>query len=403
MLNLDRIRTLIDQRVPGHSLPQALYNDADVFAFDQVAIFGQSWLMVGFEVEMPLAGSYISLNIGHSPIVVVRGREGLLRGFHNSCRHRGAQICETGSGRRPRLICPYHQWAYDLDGKLLTAPRMGDDFDPSTHGLRPIAVETVAGSVYVCLSDNPPDFEPFREAVEPLLAPHDLGNAKLAFTSTLVERANWKLVMENARECYHCAVRHPELSRSFPVGRRALTEENQQAEQASFEARMTAQGLGCGPVEGEWWQAGRFSLNEGRLTMSMDGKPSVGRTLGAMGDGDVGSLRWALEPHSFAHALGDYVMMFSANPTAPDETVVTAKWLVNKDAVEGVDYTLESLTELWNITNMQDRDLAENNQRGVKSVGYTPGPYCEEAEQLVLRFTDWYCNKARSYAVANAA
>ena len=131
--------------------------------------------------------------------------------------------------------------------------------------------------------------------------------------------------------------------------------------------------------------------------MTLDGQPCVKRTIGDVGNGDVGSLRWALEPHSFAHALGDYVFMFSAMPTGPEETVVTGKWLVSADAVEGEDYTVAGLTELWDRTNLQDRELAENNQRGVNSQGFVPGPYSEQAESLVLRFVDWYCDTASRY------
>ncbi len=94
--------------------------------------------------------------------------------------------------------------------------------------------------------------------------------------------------------------------------------------------------------------------------------------------------------------------MFSAMPTGPQETVVRSKWLVHQNAVEGVDYDLGRLTELWARTNDQDRQLVENNQRGVNSRGYVPGPYSELAETLVMRFTDWYCNRARSYIEANA-
>lgn len=93
--------------------------------------------------------------------------------------------------------------------------------------------------------------------------------------------------------------------------------------------------------------------------------------------------------------------MFSAMPTGPQETVVTSKWLV-KDAMEGVDYHPERLTELWTRTNDQDRQLAENNQRGVNSRGYVPGPYSELAESLVLRFTDWYRARASAHIEANA-
>ena len=84
-------------------------------------------------------------------------------------------------------------------------------------------------------------------------------------------------------------------------------------------------------------------------------------------------------------------------PIGPEETAIISKWLVHKDAVEGVDYDLERLTELWTKTNLQDRDLCENNQRGVNSLGYTPGPYSEEAEALVMRFSDWYCAEVDRY------
>ncbi len=397
MLDLARIQALLQQRRPGHALPQTLYNDPDVFAFDIQAIHHRAWIMVGFEVELPEPGSTLALTIGRSPVVVVRGRDRVLRAFHNTCRHRGAQICPNGTMRRPRLVCPYHQWAYDLEGKLVHATRMAPEFDPAEHSLRPIALRTIAGTVYVCLADTPPPFDAFHDAFEPMLAPHQLHLGKVAHVATLVEKANWKLVMENARECYHCAANHPELSLTFPIGRKTLTDAEQQEINETFGVRMAEQGLPCGPVEGPWWQAGRFPLNRGTQSLTMDGRPCVARTIGHVGNGDVGSLRWALEPHCFAHALGDYVFMFSAMPIAPDETVVTAKWLVSADAQEGVDYTIPGLTELWDKTNLQDRELAENNQRGVNSVGFVPGPYSPNAESLVLRFVDWYCNTAQDY------
>ena len=100
--------------------------------------------------------------------------------------------------------------------------------------------------------------------------------------------------------------------------------------------------------------------------------------------------------------MGDFTFIFSALPVAPNETHVVAKWYVSKDAVEGVDYTAEGLSDIWNKTNIQDRDLAENNQKGVNSIGYKPGPYSPEAEVLVLRIIDWYCAKAKAYIDANS-
>jgi glycine betaine catabolism A len=393
MLNLTKVRSLLDARQPRHALPQGFYVDPDVFEFDLAMIYGRNWILAGFEAELPEPGSYLALPIGRSPVVIVRGADGGLQGFYNSCRHRGAQICETGRGQRSWLICPYHQWSYGLDGRLANAPRMPADFDHAQHGLRPIHVETIEGSIYVCLAEQPPAIDAFRDHVGPLLAPHNLVNAKLAFESTLVERANWKLVMENARECYHCSVRHPELELTFPVrGRRPVQFADVQRFDG-FRARMAEVGLPVGPVDGDWWQAMRFPLNDGAVTLSMDGKPACNRLMCETANGDIGSMRWSLEPHCFAHATSDVVFMFSAMPTGPQETVVTSKWLVHKDAVEGVDYDLEGLTELWTKTNLQDRDLCENNQRGVNSLGYVPGPYSEEAEALVIRFVDWYCGE----------
>jgi Rieske 2Fe-2S family protein len=397
MAQLAKIRSLLDARQPAHSLPQGFYVDPDVFEFALAVIYGRNWILAGFEVELPEPGSYLALPIGRSPVVIVRGHDGVLRGFHNTCRHRGAQVCETGHGHKSWLTCPYHQWSYGLDGRLSNAPRMPATLDHAQHGLRQVHVETVAGAIYVCLAERPPPFGEFRDSVAPLLAPHDLTNARLVFESTLVERANWKLVMENARECYHCSARHPELAVTFPVRGRRYVQFADIERFERFKSRMVQAGLPVGPADGAWWQAMRFPLNDGSITLSMDGEPACAKLMCDVAGGDIGTMRWALEPHCFAHATSDVVFMFSAMPTGPQETVVTSKWLVHKDAVEGVDYDLERLTELWTTTNLQDRDLCENNQRGVNSLGYLPGPYSEEAEILAMRFVDWYCGEVRGH------
>ena len=121
MSDLNKIAALFADRKTGYALPQALYNDPDVFDFDMKAIYGQSWILVGMECELPKAGSTLAMNIGAWPIVIVRARDGLLRAYHNSCRHRGAQICETGHGSSARLVCPYHKWTYELTGELVSA------------------------------------------------------------------------------------------------------------------------------------------------------------------------------------------------------------------------------------------------------------------------------------------
>lgn len=394
-----RALQLLAERKPGHSLPQPFYRDPDLHTLDVEAIFHRTWLMVGFEAEIPNAGDYLTETIHESPIFLIRQKDGSIRGFHNSCRHRGARLCADGHGRTPRIVCPYHQWTYAIDGDLLSAGRMGDGFDKGAHGLRPIAVERVAGCLYVCLADadQAPDFSPFRAALEPLLAPHNLMDAKLAYSSELIEKANWKLVIENGRECHHCAACHPEIRISFPVDTADSTDREATALFEAFSARMAAAGLEIGPDNGPWWQIGRFPLNPGFVSFSLDGKPLVDKPLMTANNGDVGTLRWAIEPHNFCHVTADNAFMFSAYPVGPLETRVVAKWLVHRDAVEGVDYDIERLTHVWTETNMQDRDLAENNQRGVNSMGYVPGPYSPEAETYVNDFVDWYCNRLRGF------
>ena len=393
---MSTIARALDARVAGHSLPQALYIGDAAYAFDLDAIFARSWLFAGFEAEVRGRGDYIAMSIGPSPVLIVRGRDGALRAFHNSCRHRGSLLCKPGTGTLARLTCPYHRWTYGLDGALLAAGRMGEDFDKSLYALGAIRLETVAGAIFICIADDPPPFNTLRRDLTPLLAPHRLDRAKVAFQSTLVENANWKLVMENGRECYHCPTGHPELSRTFPVGASAHFDLEGDMT-AVFEARMADLGLPVGPAEEDWWQAIRFPLNPEQKSMTMDGQLSVRKLMCEAGAGDIGSLRWAVEPNSFCHSTGDYTFSFSAMPVGPSETHVVSKWLVHEDAVEGVDYEVEALADLWTRTNLQDKKLAENNEAGVRSPGYRPGPYSTEAESLTIRFVDWYCATARAY------
>ncbi|MEO7169558.1 MAG: RHO alpha subunit C-terminal catalytic domain-containing protein, partial [Sphingomonas sp.] len=250
--------------------------------------------------------------------------------------------------------------------------------------------------------ETPPDIETMRRDLTPLLAPHNLQHAKLAYQSTLVEYANWKLVMENGRECYHCATGHPELSLTFPVNASAYFDlEDEPA--LAFGRRMAEIGLPMGPVGEDWWQAVRFPLNPGTVAMTTDGQFNVRKLMCEAGGGDTGSLRWAVEPNNFCHSTSEYTFAFTAIPVSPTETHVVSRWLVHEDAVEGVDYDIETLTDLWTRTNLQDKEFAENNQLGVNSPGYTPGPYSPDAESLTLRFVDWYCAKAADYLDRAAA
>ncbi len=400
-MDLVQISQLFSTRRVGHCLPGGLYNDPQVFDFDMKAMFGTPWLMAGFTCELPKPGSYVAQMIGNWPVIIIRDRNDAIRAFHNSSRHRGSILCQPGSGSSPKLVCPYHRWTYDLDGSLFAANRMAEDFDKAEHGLKPIALEIVEGAMFICFADEPPAFDDFREKLTTYTAPHRWSDAKVAFQSVLVEQANWKLVMENGRECYHCATGHPELARTFPVGMSKHFDVGDDQAAQRFLDDMATNGLATDAVEGDWWQLARFALSEGNVSITMDGRHAVARLMCDLNDGAVGSMRLAIDPHCFVHATADYTFMFSAMPVSATETHVTGKWLVHKDAVEGVDYDVGRLIDLWSRTNLQDKELAENNQLGVRSPGFAPGPYSPDAEMLALRFTDWYCNAGTAFLAAH--
>ena len=270
-------------------------------------------------------------------------------------------------------MCPYHNWTYRLSGELIRARYMPEEFDRTRYPLRPVHVREVGGAVYICLAENPPDFAPYAAAVGRQLAPHALMDAKVAAEVDLVEHGNWKLVMENSRECYHCASGHRDLMRSLLDIYDFANPEAVETIGAYWAAWERA-GLPAGVAEGPDFRASRLPLVNGARSVTIDGELAVKKPLGVEPPGAYGSLRWVHYPSTFNHAIGDYGVLIRMLPLGPQETLVTTKFLVARDAVEGVDYDLQRLTEVWNITNAEDKALVERNQAGVNSFGYRPGP-----------------------------
>jgi Rieske 2Fe-2S family protein len=137
----------------------------------------------------------------------------------------------------------------------------------------------------------------------------------------------------------------------------------------------------------------RMPLLDGTVSMTMDGKQGSKKLMGRIKNPDLGSMRILHLPHSWNHCMGDHLIVFTVWPISAQETVVTTKWLVHKDAVEGVDYDVQRLREVWDATNDQDRRLAEENQRGINSTAYQPGPYSKTYEFGVINFLDWYSER----------
>ncbi len=389
---------LLDGRNPNFSLEQKFYVDPDYYQQDLENIFYRDWLFIGHDCELPKAGSYMTVQIGAYPVIVVRDGQGGIRAFHNACRHRGSRICSAEKGVTTKLVCPYHQWTYELDGRLLFARQVGPDFKPADYGLKPVHCETVAGYIYVCVADEAPDFNAFRATVEPYLAPHHIKDAKVAFESTIIEKGNWKLVWENNRECYHCAANHPELCRTYPEAPSATGVQGvmEDPEINALWKDCEAAGL---PAQFNMSQDGRFRITRipllrGAVSYTMSGKAAVKKPLSdqVTGAANIGAMLLFNYPTTWNHLMADHAISFRVLPISPEETQVTTKWLVHKDAVEGVDYDLNELTHVWIQTNAQDRQIVEENALGIRSPAYQPGPYSVEHEGGVMQFVEWYAN-----------
>jgi glycine betaine catabolism A len=384
-------------RRPGYTLPRDFYIDPAFYQLDLDAIWYREWIFAGHDCELAKPGSFFTLQIGEYPVIVLRSADGQIRAFHNSCRHRGSRVCAAAKGAVAKLVCPYHSWTYELDGRLLYARDMGAGFDPAQHGLKPVHCTSIAGYIWLCVAKEAPDLAPFRADLEPYLVPHRLTDAKVAFETTIVENGNWKLVWENNRECYHCAGNHPELCRTFSDAAAVNGvggADDDPLNQAHW-ARCEAAGLPSKFLiadDGQYRMA-RVPLLRDVVSYTLSGKPAVRRPLSdAVAEQKIGSLLMFHYPTSWNHVLGDHSLSFRVLPLGPKQTQVTTKWLVHKDAVEGVDYSIEEMTRVWNATNDQDRRIVEENQIGVSSPAFEPGPYAEAHESGVIQFVDWYAS-----------
>ncbi|MGP9642502.1 aromatic ring-hydroxylating oxygenase subunit alpha [Halomonas sp. AOP30-A1-24] len=392
---------MLQSRAHAFSLPQPFYNDARLFALDMQEVFEKEWLFAGMTCEIPAKGNFMTLEIGDNPVVIVRGGEGQIYAFHNVCRHRGSRLCTKDKGKVAKLVCPYHQWTYELDGRLLFAGSdMGTDFDLNQFGLKPVNVRTAGGFVFINLSDNPPAIDDLLETLEHYLEPYQMDNVKVAVESSIIEQANWKLVIENNRECYHCNGAHPELLNSL-IEFDDTEDPRATDKYKDLVTRKQADWNG----EQVPWRLKRFDkrnrltrtpLLDGVVSMTMDGKPACNKLMGRLTSPDMGSLRILHLPNSWNHFMGDHAVVFRVLPLGPQKTMVTTKWLVHKDAVEGVDYDPENMRRVWDATNDQDRQLAEENQRGINSKAYQPGPYSPTYEFGVIDFIDWYSERMLS-------
>jgi phenylpropionate dioxygenase-like ring-hydroxylating dioxygenase large terminal subunit len=388
------IEELVSVQKHQHALSRDFYTDQDIYNRDVERIFLHSWLYAGHVSEIPKLGDWFLFNFAGESLIIVRSDETTIDALVNVCRHRGSRIRTEKSGCSRRLTCPYHGWTYALDGRLLVAAHMREDFDKSDISLRKVRLEVFEGMIFINFDENAASFDPVRENLVDCLKPYDLANAKVAHRESFPIDANWKLAVENYSECYHCSPSHPEYAQGH-----SLSKPSAQSSELYDEMHAKAESCGLGTKEvhrvyldapdfGADYAYERYPLWNDHVTGSKDGKP-VSPLLGDIRDYDGGTTDLNFGPVTFGLAYCDHVVLYRFTPLSIDRTDCDITWLVRGDAEEGKDFSKEKLTWLWDVTTQADKRIIENNAKGVNSKFYVPGPL-SKMEDYCGDFLEWY-------------
>ncbi|HLO36302.1 MAG TPA: aromatic ring-hydroxylating dioxygenase subunit alpha, partial [Candidatus Deferrimicrobium sp.] len=199
-------------------LPRRAYHDAAILDWEREHILRRDWVIVGRVDQAPDPGTYFTTELDGEPLIIVRGRDGVLRAFYNVCRHRGTAVVENPCGKIVRFQCPYHAWIYDLDGRLVRAKHTEDldDFSFAEYSLAQVGCETWQGFVFLNLDPGAARLAAQLGDLDEHLARFDFADLRAARTITYDVAANWKFIAENYSECYHCPPLHPQLNKLTP-------------------------------------------------------------------------------------------------------------------------------------------------------------------------------------------
>ena len=365
----------------------------EIYDLEVERIINRNWILAGHQSELPEPGDFKVFNVAKESAIIVRGSDGELKGFANVCRHRGSLVCLESSGNARQFSCPYHGWQYSIDGDLLAARSMPEDFDKPAYALKPVSVDTVHGLVFVCFSDDPPSLEGCRRDLAEPMAMFDFPNLKVAAQKTYDIPANWKLSIENYQECYHCATAHPEYAAMHTLMLDAKMRERVQSDMKDRWASCGIKDLYCDFIDtaarpGEiGYGYSRTAMFEKYKTGSRDGQP-VAPLLGELTDYDHGASDFNFGAFSFLLAYSDHVVAYVFTPVDQDNSRCEIYWLVRGDATEGRDYNVDELTWLWDITTISDKEIIVNNSKGVHSKYYEPGPF-SGMERAEKNYIDW--------------
>ncbi|MGY4711271.1 aromatic ring-hydroxylating oxygenase subunit alpha [Mycolicibacterium sp. CBM1] len=355
-------------------LPREAYVDPAVFEWEQQGIFS-GWRCVGHAGDIAAVGAQKAVGSGANGVLLVRGEDGAVRAFANSCRHRGHELLTCGGETRRRgIVCPYHAWSFRLDGSLRNAPGFtgADDFDTARWGLHELRLVNWHGWLFVDPSGRDVEFTEHVAGLEDVVAPYKPEELTVVARHSYELATNWKVIAENYQECYHCSSIHPELSRISP------------------------------PDSGEnldlpgSWMGGWMSMIDEAETMSLDGR-SGGVAIKGLSEHELRTVMYIVGyPNLLISLHPDYVMTHLMTPLAVDRTHVECAWAFPKEAVDAPDFDPSYAVDFWDLTNRQDWAACESVQRGLSSPHARPGPLAPD-EDGVYQFVT---RVARAYAGA---
>ncbi|MBI29077.1 MAG: (2Fe-2S)-binding protein [Pelagibacteraceae bacterium] len=405
-ISLDKLKELVELQRPGYTLDQQFYTDPDIFEIDLNTFFLNHWIFIGHISRIPNIGDYFLFETGNESVIVIRGTNNQIYAHHNVCRHRGSRICVENNGNKKVLVCPYHAWSYNIDGSIKSARLMPENFNKDEWGLHKCNLRVYEGLIFINFSDHPDDFNEFIKPTSLFIELHDLSNAKIAHREVYPTYGNWKLTLDNFHECYHCQPSHPEYCQvhdaeyilSFGGGSQSSGVESKSFNKRLEDWNNKVQSLGH--LTGVYYEkefsqysrsAERTPLSGGRLSETKDGKPAA-PLMGKFKERDGGYTSVGPSPFNSLLMCNDFATLFTFIPKGPIETDVELTWLVHKDAVEGKDYDLQNMVWMWDKTTIADKKIIEDNQKGVLSKKYKPGPL-SKMEKSLDSFKTWYLRR----------
>ncbi len=360
------------------TFPGRYYYEPAIFQEEQEHIFGKMWFYVGRADALPTPGSYRVVTVANESIIVVRDKESQLHAFFNVCRHRGARLCNVESGQlKGSIQCKYHAWTYGLDGRLIGAPNVMSDeqFDRLSYGLLPVALHVWEGLIFLNLADDPLPFE--EQLNDPKvqqfgdISPYEryqIGRLKLGKSITYDVQANWKLIIENTLECYHCGPMHPELCELIPLYRTGKV--------------FAGDDFSAGVLLGEQVEAFTITGKASRPPLPDLLPEDTRRYYGLL-----------FLPNMFINLLSDHVVVDTFQPLGPERTLVISDWLFDPDVMARPDFDPSDAVDLLDLVNRQDWVVCELTQKSMASRVYRNGGNYAPDEHHIRGFVEYILEK----------